>query len=31
MGAKRIGVIAWSFGLFKPAAHCYFVAIAKVA
>ena len=31
MGAKRIGVIAQRFRLFKPPAHCYFVAIAKVA
>ena len=30
MGAQRIGVIAGRFRLFKPAAHCYFFAIAKV-
>ena len=30
MDAKRIGVIARRFRLFKPAAHCCFFAIAKV-
>jgi hypothetical protein len=30
MSAQRVGIIAQRLRLLKPAAHCYFFAIAKV-